>query len=85
MIAAKLTSDHSVTRVVKVPLPYVEFEIFYIDQEDILQRRRTTAKTLRSAISQAKVEPSTIVDASLKCDGEWVNVKLDDLDSVMGV
>ena len=85
MVSAKLTNDHSAVCVVKATRSYVEFEIFYLDEQGILQRRRTTAKTLRGAVTQAKITPSTIVDASVKTDGVWVEVKLDALDALMGV
>lgn len=85
MITEKLTKNQSSVCVVKASPAYVEFEIFFLDGQGILQRRKTTAKTLKSAVTQVKVTPSTIVDASVKTNGSWVEVKLDHLDALMGV
>jgi hypothetical protein len=93
MITKNNRNAHSSKTVSRITRPYGEFEIFYRDDKDDLKRVEAKAKTLRGAISKAKIDVSRIVDASIRCstndqgstNGTYQAVKLDDLDRVMGV
>jgi hypothetical protein len=92
MIPKNPSNRHSISAVgnnsarTRKPSPtYAEFEIFYLDQNSRTSRLEVRAKTVKGAIGKAKLDRMCIVDASIRSNGEWYAVKLDDLDRVMGV
>jgi hypothetical protein len=85
MIARNSKNAHSTATVRKLTRPHAKFEIFYLDKECNVIRVEVTARTIRGAVSKAKVARSQIVDAGVKSHGAWCPMQLDALDSLMGV
>jgi hypothetical protein len=84
MITTSRQENHSKPDVSQQTGQYVEFEIFYLNGENI-ERVTSVAKTLRGAVSHKRINKSKIVDASWRDRSEWYPVALDTLDWLMGV